>query len=168
MQPANLDTQPAHEVCFIKKNLYIVRNGFHTIPHLFIPISPIFLIYIPFYTTSLSFRSFSLCRKKNFRTFVAHNTIINLMKKIILLFSALIMSLSGKAEMSDYQNWMSQLDDNAFICQLSIPGAHDACASSFSFPSSIAAAVSGKVQTKSVEQMLPLGVRAFDLRPDVN
>ena len=90
------------------------------------------------------------------------------MKHLFIILFALILSLSGKAQVSDYQNWMSQLDDNAFICQLSIPGAHDACASSFSFPSSIAAAVSGKVQTKSVEQMLPLGVRAFDLRPDVN
>ena len=36
------------------------------------------------------------------------------------------------AQVSDYENWMSQLDDNAFVCQLSIPGAHDACTSSFS------------------------------------
>ncbi len=71
------------------------------------------------------------------------------------------------AQVSDYENWMSQLDDNAFVCQLSIPGAHDACTSSFSGTSAIAAMVSGKDQTKSVQQMLPLGARLFDLRPAV-
>ena len=71
------------------------------------------------------------------------------------------------AQVSDYQNWMSQLDDDAFVCQLSIPGAHDACSSSFSGTSAIAALVSGKDQTKSVQQMLPLGARLFDLRPAV-
>ena len=90
--------------------------------------------------------------------------IISFMKKVLLLLSALVMSLTIKAQESDYQNWMSGLDDNAFICQLSIPGAHDACASSFSgLGSSLA-----KAQSKTVEQMLPLGVRLFDLRPCVS
>ena len=89
------------------------------------------------------------------------------MKKVLLILSALVMSLTIKAQVSDYQNWMAQLDDNAFICQLSIPGAHDACSSSFSGTSAIAALVSGKDQTKSVQQMLPLGARLFDLRPAV-
>lgn len=77
-----------------------------------------------------------------------------------------MMSFIVKAQITDYQNWMSQLDDEAFVCQLSIPGAHDACTSSFSGWSAIAAAVAGKVQTKSVQEMLPLGVRLFDLRPN--
>ena len=89
------------------------------------------------------------------------------MKKILLYLVALVVSLNVKSQVTDYQNWMSGLDDNAFICQLSIPGAHDACCSSFSGWSAIGAAVSGKVQSKSVQQMLPLGVRAFDLRPAV-
>ena len=88
------------------------------------------------------------------------------MKKIIFTLLALVMSLAVKAQVSDYQNWMANLDDNAFICQLSIPGAHDACSSSFSGASAIGALASGKVQTKSVQQMLPLGVRLFDLRPN--
>jgi len=90
--------------------------------------------------------------------------IISFMNKVLLLLSALVMSLTIKAQVSDYQNWMSGLNDNAFICQLSIPGAHDACASSFSgLGSSLA-----KAQSKTVEQMLPLGVRLFDLRPCVS
>ena len=76
------------------------------------------------------------------------------------------MSLAGKAQVSNYGSWMSQLDDNAFVCQLSIPGAHDACSSKFSGWSAIGAAVAGKTQSKSVEDMLPLGVRLFDLRPN--
>ena len=88
------------------------------------------------------------------------------MKKYLFTLVALMMSIAGKSQVSDYQNWMSGLDDHAFVCQLSIPGAHDACASSFTGWSAIGATVAGKVQTKSVQQMLPLGVRLFDLRPN--
>ena len=89
------------------------------------------------------------------------------MKKSLLLLVTLVSSLNAKPQVTDYENWMAGLDDKAFICQLSIPGAHDACCSSFSGMSAIGAAVAGKVQSKSVQQMLPLGVRAFDLRPAV-
>ncbi|MBR5052952.1 MAG: hypothetical protein IKW91_06975 [Bacteroidaceae bacterium] len=89
------------------------------------------------------------------------------MKKIILYLFALVVSLNVKSQVTDYQNWMAQLDDNAFICQLSIPGAHDACCSSFSGGSAFGALFAGKVQSKSVQEMLPLGVRGFDLRPAV-
>lgn len=103
----------------------------------------------------------------NFVVDTMDNEIIESMKKVLYFLSVFYMSLASKAQVSDYQNWMGNLDDDAFICQLSIPGAHDACTSSFSGFSSIGAAVAGKVQTKSVQQMLPLGVRAFDLRPAV-
>ena len=94
--------------------------------------------------------------------------IISFMNKVLFLLSALVMSLTIKAQVSDYQNWMSGLDDDAFICQLSIPGAHDACSSSFSgLLASIYKSLS-QTQTKTVEQMLPLGVRLFDLRPCVS
>ena len=85
-------------------------------------------------------------------------------------FALLLLIMTGvqlvKAQVSDYQNWMEGLDDNAFVCQLSIPGAHDACTSSFSGWSAIGGAVSGKDQSKSVQEMLPLGVRLFDIRPN--
>lgn len=90
------------------------------------------------------------------------------MKKVLLVIFSFFVGLAAKAQVTDYQNWMAQLDDDAFVCQLSIPGAHDACSSSFSSASALGALFSGKVQTKSVEQMLPLGVRLFDLRPAVN
>ena len=88
------------------------------------------------------------------------------MKNLLLSLAVLLFSVATKAQVADYQNWMSQLDDNAFICQLSIPGAHDACTSSFSGWSAIGAAVAGKDQSKSVQEMLPLGVRLFDIRPN--
>ena len=89
------------------------------------------------------------------------------MKKVFTLLSALVLCLLSKAQVSDYQNWMSGLDDKAFVCQLSVPGAHDACTSSFSSGSALGALFSGKVQTKSVQQMLTAGARLFDLRPAV-
>ncbi|MBO4550676.1 MAG: hypothetical protein J5733_08085 [Bacteroidaceae bacterium] len=89
------------------------------------------------------------------------------MQKILPYLITLLVSINAMPQVTDYQNWMAGLDDNAFICQLSIPGAHDACCSSFSGMSAIGAAFAGKVQTKSVQQMLPLGVRGFDLRPAV-
>ena len=88
------------------------------------------------------------------------------MKKLSLYLATLLCCVTSMAQVSDWQNWMSQLDDNAFICQLSIPGAHDACTSSFSGWSAIGGAIAGKVQTKSVQEMLTQGVRLFDLRPN--
>lgn len=89
------------------------------------------------------------------------------MSKFLLFLVTLVTCLNARSQVTDYENWMAGLDDKVFICQLSVPGAHDACCSSFSGWSAIGAAVAGKVQTKSVQQMLPLGVRAFDLRPAV-
>lgn len=60
------------------------------------------------------------------------NLYINgLMKKILLYLVALAVGFHAQAAVTDYQNWMAGLDDDAFICHLSIPGAHDACCSSF-------------------------------------
>ena len=89
------------------------------------------------------------------------------MQKTLLLLVALVACFNAKSQVTDYQNWMTGLEDDAFICQLSVPGAHDACCSSFSGLSAIGAAVAGKVQSVPVQEMLPLGVRAFDLRPAV-
>ena len=104
--------------------------------------------------------SYLCSRKHKNRTTMKQKNIF----AVLLMLSAGLLSV--KAQVNDWQNWMANLDDNAFVCQLSIPGAHDACSSSFSGWSAIGAAVAGKVQNKSVEQMLPLGVRLFDLRPN--
>ena len=89
------------------------------------------------------------------------------MKKLLLSLLLLLANWSmTMAQVTNYSRWMAFLEDDAFVCQLSIPGAHDACASSFSGWSSIGAAIAGKVQTVSVNDMLPQGVRLFDLRPN--
>ncbi len=90
------------------------------------------------------------------------------MKKLAFILIVLIMNIAAKAQISDYATWMSGLNDSAFICQLSIPGAHDACSSSFSGILSFIYKSSAQTQSKSVEAMLPLGVRLFDLRPCVS
>ena len=105
-------------------------------------------------------------QKNFFSNFVSSNSIISLMKKTLLLLVTFVVSFNAKSQVNDYQNWMKGLDDDAFICQLSIPGAHDACTSSFSGWGAIGAAVAGKDQSKSIQQMLPLGVRLFDIRPN--
>lgn len=86
-------------------------------------------------------------------------------KKLLLSLTALVACLAAMAQVTNYNRWMAFLEDDAFICQLSIPGAHDACASSFT---SSAYQGFAQTQTKSVETMLPLGVRLFDLRPCVS
>lgn len=90
------------------------------------------------------------------------------MKKLLSSLTLLAMSLVAMAQDNDNSRWMSNLDDDAFVCQLSIPGAHDACASSFSGILSPIYKSLAQTQSKSVQDMLPSGVRAFDLRPCVS
>lgn len=81
---------------------------------------------------------------------------------------ACLVSLTAMAEVSDYKTWMSGLNDKAFVCQVSIPGAHDACSSNFS--GILASIYKSTSQTQSLEvpDMLNAGLRLFDLRPCVS
>lgn len=56
-------------------------------------------------------------------------------------------------------NWITPLDDNIYVQQLSIPGTHDAAAYSTSLFDV------GQTQTKTIEKQLEMGIRAFDMRP---
>lgn len=59
-------------------------------------------------------------------------------------------------------NWITPLDDNIYVSQLSIPGTHDAATgdgTTFSM---------GKTQDRTLDQQFEMGIRAFDLRPAVN
>lgn len=58
-------------------------------------------------------------------------------------------------------NWITPLDDDIYVSQLSIPGTHDAATSKVS--GLIGSA--GRTQDYTVEQQLAMGIRAFDLRP---
>lgn len=86
--------------------------------------------------------------KRRFLTLTTH---------ILTLFFALSTTICSAQEAIDYQNWMEKLDETVTIDRLSIPGAHDACTSKLS--------LSGKTQSKTLQQQLALGVRFFDLRP---
>lgn len=90
------------------------------------------------------------------------------MKKLFSLLLLAAASLCVQAQVTNYSRWMAFLEDEAFVCQLSVPGAHDACASSFSGVLGSIYKSFAQTQSKSVEEMLPLGVRAFDLRPCVS
>lgn len=79
--------------------------------------------------------------------------------------AALVFSLSANAQNTN-SSWMSSLNDNLYISQLSIPGTHDAgTGEGFSGLSAIAAAFGGKCQSKGLAAQWDAGVRCFDIRP---
>ncbi len=69
-----------------------------------------------------------------------------------------VRSRTVKSE-NEGNNWITTLDDNIYVQQLSIPGTHDAAASSTSM-SNIA-----KTQSLTLEEQFNMGIRAFDIRP---
>lgn len=57
-------------------------------------------------------------------------------------------------------NWMSLIDDDVYVSQLSIPGTHDAATVN-------CGASQGRTQLFSIAKQLEMGIRAFDLRPTI-
>lgn len=78
-----------------------------------------------------------------------------------LLAGAMTMT-SLTAEAIDYTNWMSELPDDAYVAQLSIPGTHDSATGHGTSFDSMA-----KTQELTLDQQLEIGIRAFDFRPQV-
>lgn len=58
-------------------------------------------------------------------------------------------------------NWITPLDDDIYVSQLSIPGTHDAATGDGTEYSL------GKTQELTLDQQFEIGIRAFDLRPAV-
>ena len=56
-------------------------------------------------------------------------------------------------------NWITPLDDDIYVQQLSIPGTHDAAANSTTVFDA------GQTQSKNFSEQLIMGIRAFDMRP---
>lgn len=54
--------------------------------------------------------------------------------------------------------WMTPLDDNIYVSQLSIPGTHDSATRECDLSS-------GKCQSATIAEQLEMGIRCFDLRP---
>lgn len=86
----------------------------------------------------------------------------NMIKHLSLILFSIILTLvavlpmqKGKADRSD---WMADLDDDASLNSLTIPGTHDSGALHS------LAEISGKCQSLSVEEQLKIGVRFLDIR----
>ena len=58
-------------------------------------------------------------------------------------------------------NWITPLDDNIYVSQISIPGTHDAATGDGTEYGL------GKTQELTLDQQFEIGIRAFDLRPAV-
>lgn len=80
---------------------------------------------------------------------------------IITLLASIIVSIFAMIPISNIKEssiWMSKVDDNKKIVELSIPGTHDSGATHSIFD------VAGKCQDLSIKQQLKIGVRFFDIR----
>ena len=72
---------------------------------------------------------------------------------------------TGRAQ----NNWMQYLPDDAYLVDLSIPGAHDAATGNgWASSSSLLGRSSGTTQDIDILNQWNLGVRAFDLRPNIS
>ena len=87
------------------------------------------------------------------KNMIKHLSLILL--SIILTLVAILPMQKGKADRSD---WMADLDDDASLNSLTIPGTHDSGALHS------LAEISGKCQSLSVEEQLKIGVRFLDIR----
>ncbi|MBQ9637627.1 MAG: phosphatidylinositol-specific phospholipase C domain-containing protein [Prevotella sp.] len=87
-------------------------------------------------------------------------------RKLIIFGMAMLATSCMVVPKAQADNWMSRLDDNAYVMQLSIPGTHDA-ATGDGFEWGAFADAFGKTQELSLAEQWAAGVRAFDLRPSV-
>lgn len=85
-------------------------------------------------------------------------------KPSLLLAASLCIAQAMPAE-----DWMADIDDGAYITQLSIPGSHDSCTGN-GWASGLGAIFGpgmGTTQDLTLEEQWEAGIRAFDLRPCV-
>lgn len=59
-----------------------------------------------------------------------------------------------------YETWMSNLPDDTYVSQMSLPGTHDAACSGTDYNSTV------ETQQYGIEEQLNRGVRVLDFRPD--
>ena len=73
-----------------------------------------------------------------------------------------------KPEGVDNSQWMKQLKDSRLVCDLSLPGSHDACTAEgwINDLVGIGFEISAKCQDLTIVEQLKVGVRVFDLRPE--
>lgn len=89
-----------------------------------------------------------------------------MLRKIV---SMTVLTFSVTAEATDYGSWLSEIEDDVYICQLSIPGTHDSgTGQGFSGIWAIAGPSTAKTQSLTITRQLEAGVRVLDLRPAVD
>lgn len=76
------------------------------------------------------------------------------------LFFSLFIVINSYTWASDNESWMKNIDDKTPLCQVSIPGAHDAATNGITIGKSKV-----HVQGLDIEDLFEAGVRCFDLRP---
>lgn len=83
------------------------------------------------------------------------------MKKLLLTFALAFVGASAFQCLAwTGNNWMSELPDDAYVAQLSIPGTHDSATGNGTTWDSLA-----RTQEIPLDQQLEIGIRAFDFRP---
>lgn len=91
-------------------------------------------------------------------------------QRLRLLFFAFALGLVQHVLADDQSAWMSRVDDNTFVSQLSIPGAHDA-ATGHGFQGLygvLGGDAYARTQDKTITEQWNSGIRAFDFRPCVD
>ncbi len=84
---------------------------------------------------------------------------MNNFRIFITTFVGFVCSIGSSVAQVDLKQWMADLNDNIFVAQMSLPGAHDAAAKGI---------LSGVCQDKDIAGLWDAGVRVFDLRPTDN
>ena len=85
-----------------------------------------------------------------------------------LIFVALSLT-TFSLHADDNSDWMGRVNDNIFVSQLSIPGAHDAATGhGFRGTYSFLGSTFAETQSLTLTNLWNAGIRAFDLRPSVD
>lgn len=93
-------------------------------------------------------------------------TLESIMKKASTLLVSLLCFISSAIAQTDLKQWMNGLNDNLYISQMSLPGAHNAATGhGFTGWGAIGGAIAGKCQDRDIAGLWDAGVRVFDLRP---
>ena len=83
------------------------------------------------------------------------------------IFLSLLLSVAAFTSTYAY-DWLARIDDDRRVCRLSIPGTHDACTGYGFLPQdTLAGNYIARTQELNISEQWAVGVRAFDLRPDV-
>lgn len=86
------------------------------------------------------------------------------MKKTLLSAAFTVVgALAFQSLAWDGNNWMSEIPDDTYVAELSIPGTHDSATGNGTDWDFMA-----RTQEKSLQDQLDMGIRAFDFRPQVS